>query len=114
MYKLVVFVPVENVEAVKSALFAAGAGRYENYDSCSWETAGTGQFRPLEGSDPYIGSQGKVERVAELRVEMLCKDELVRSAVAALVEAHPYEEPAYEVYRIWTMGELPEGLPGGR
>ena len=110
MYKIAVFVPVEHAEAVKGALFAAGAGRYKNYDSASWETAGTGQFRPLAGSDPYIGSQGAVERVAELRIETLCKDELVRSALSALIEAHPYEEPAYEVYQIWTMDELPFGL----
>ena len=110
MYKIVTFVPVEHVEAVKGALFAAGAGRYENYDSASWETAGTGQFRPLAGSNPYIGSQGAIEQVAELRIEMLCRDELVRAALSALIGAHPYEEPAYEVYQIWTMDELPSGL----
>lgn len=111
MYKLVVFVPIDHAEEVKAALFAAGAGRYERYDSCSWECEGTGQFRPLAGSDPFLGRQGELERVRELRVELLCRDEVVRAAITALLNAHPYEEPAYEVYRVFTADDLPSGLP---
>ncbi len=107
MFKLVFYVPEDDAERVKSAAFAAGAGRFELYDSCAYQTRGTGQFRPLPGSDPYIGEQGAVEHVEELRVEMVCRDEVVRDAVSALLEAHPYEEPAYEVYRIWTAADLP-------
>ena len=70
MYKLCFYVPESHLEAVKAAVFAAGAGRIGNYDSCCWEVLGQGQFRPLTGSDPFIGRQGEVERVAEYRVEM--------------------------------------------
>lgn len=111
MFKLVFFVPEDHAESVKSAVFATGAGRYENYDSCAWQTAGTGQFRPLPGSDPFIGaSGGALERVPEYRVEILCRDETVRPAIAALIDAHPYEEPAYEVYRVFQQETLPDGL----
>ncbi|TVR03722.1 MAG: NGG1p interacting factor NIF3 [Spirochaetaceae bacterium] len=107
MHKLIFFVPAEHAEAVKRAVFAAGAGRYRNYDCCSWQTAGTGQFRPLAGADPFIGSVGAVETVPELRVETICTDESVRTVLDALIAAHPYEEPAYEVVRIWTIDDLP-------
>ncbi len=100
MYKIAFFVPVEHCEKVKAALFAAGAGRIGDYDCCSWQTAGTGQFRPLEGSNPFLGEKGQVEKVEEYRVELVCVDELVRDAVAALKSAHPYEEPAYDVFRL--------------
>ena len=111
MYKLVFFVPLDHAEAVKQALFDSGAGRYDRYDSCSWQTPGTGQFRPLAGSDPYLGTEGRIEHVPELRVEMVCRDEVVRSAVDALIGVHPYEEPAYEIYRIYTADDLPSTLP---
>lgn len=100
MYKLAFFVPEENLEAVKQALFAAGAGRIGDYDSCCWQVLGQGQFRPLAGSDPHIGSQGVVEVLPEWRVELVCSDELIRDAVAALKQAHPYEEVAYDVWRL--------------
>jgi len=110
VYKIVFFVPHAHAEAVKAALFAAGAGRFRDYDNASWETAGTGQFRPLSGATPFIGSEGSVERVAELRVEMICTEEHVRPALDALLAAHPYEEPAYELSRIWTREDLPPGV----
>ncbi len=110
MYKLVFFVPAECAESVKRAVFDAGGGRYARYDSCCWQTSGTGQFRPLAGSAPYLGRQGEVEYVTELRVEMVCADHLVHAALAALLAAHPYEEPAYEVYRIWTASDPPDDL----
>lgn len=97
MYKLVVFVPEDHAEQVKQALFAAGAGRQGNYDSCCWQSAGSGQFRPLAGSQPFIGQQGAVERVAELRVETLCPGARIREVIAALRAAHPYEEPAFDL-----------------
>ena len=100
MYKLCFLVPEIDAEAVKAAVFAAGAGRIGDYDQCCWQVAGQGQFRPLEGSDPHIGSLNQVETVAELKVEMVCDDNLIREAVAALKKAHPYEEPAYEVWRL--------------
>lgn len=103
MYKLIVFVPETHTEAVKSALFEAGAGRQGDYDCCSWQTAGQGQFRPLDGSKPYLGQQGEVETVAEYRVEMLCEEALLPAAVRALRQAHPYEEPAFEVLSLVSV-----------
>lgn len=100
MYKLTVYVPDTHVEAVKDALFAAGAGRYAFYDRCCWQVLGQGQFRPLPGSDPFLGRAGSEERVAEYRVEMICPDEAVAEATAALRAAHPYEAPAFDFLRI--------------
>jgi hypothetical protein len=98
MKTLVVYVPETHLQDVKNALFGAGAGRYERYDHCAWEVAGTGQFRPLEGSNPHIGRQGTVEQVREFRVEMICTDERVAEVIAAMRAAHPYEEPAFAIF----------------
>ncbi|PIE41107.1 MAG: NGG1p interacting factor NIF3 [Gammaproteobacteria bacterium] len=100
MYKIAFFVPEEHKEAVKQAVFNVGAGRIGDYDSCSWETLGVGQFRPLPGANPFIGKQGDIEQVQEYRVELVCRDELVKDAILALKQAHPYEEPAYDVWRV--------------
>ncbi|WP_020682919.1 YqfO family protein [Marinobacterium rhizophilum] len=100
MYKLCFYVPDEQLESVKQALFDAGVGRIGNYDSCCWQTRGTGQFRPLAGSDPHIGVMGTVEMLQEWKVEMVCEDALLRTAVAVLKLAHPYEEVAYDVWRL--------------
>ncbi len=100
MYKIGFYVPDSHVEAVKRALFAAGAGRIGNYDSCCWQTLGQGQFRALDGSQPYVGQPGIVERVPELRVEMVCEDAMLKAAIAALRAAHPYEEPAFDVVKL--------------
>jgi hypothetical protein len=100
MYKLAFFVPPSHVEQVKSALFAAGAGRIGAYDSCSWQVLGQGQFRPLDGSQPFIGQTGQIEQVEEWKIELVVADELIREAVAALKSSHPYETPAYEVWKL--------------
>lgn len=100
MYKLSFFVPEESLEVVKEAVFAAGAGRIGDYDCCSWQVKGIGQFRPLSGSQPYIGTQGQVEQVDEWKVEMVCGDDCIKPAVAALKAAHPYEEVAYDVWQL--------------
>lgn len=106
MYKLCFYVPESHLEQVKVAAFKAGAGRIGDYDSCCWQVSGQGQFRPLAGSAPYIGQQGKVERVAEYRVEMVCARECVKAAVLAMLDAHPYEEPAWDLVELIT--ELPD------
>ncbi|UTW03041.1 YqfO family protein [Amphritea atlantica] len=103
MYKLAFYVPQENLEAVKQALFATGAGRIGDYDSCCWQVKGVGQFRPLSGSNPHIGSQHLLEQLEEWKVELVCEDHLIRVAVRALKQAHPYEEVAYEV---WPLSDL--------
>lgn len=100
MYKLVFFVPEGHAETVKEAVFNAGAGRIGDYSRCCWQVLGRGQFNPLEGSNPYIGSRGSLEKVQEYRVEMVCGDDQIRDAVLALKQAHPYEEPAYDVWRL--------------
>ena len=100
MYKFCFFVPESHLEAVKEAVFATGAGRIGDYDSCCWQTPGQGQFRPLEGSNPFLGSRGEVEQVDEYKVEMVCDDHVIEAAIEALFEAHPYEEPAFDVYRL--------------
>jgi hypothetical protein len=84
MYKLAFFVPASHVEQVKSAVFAAGAGRIGAYDHCSWQVLGQGQFRPLDGSQPFIGQTGQVESVEEWKVELVVADELIHAAVTAL------------------------------
>lgn len=100
MYKLCVYVPAAHLAAVKQALFAAGAGRIGDYDNCCWQVAGQGQFRPLAGADPFIGAQGQIETVEEYKVELVCADAVIGAAVAALKQAHPYEEPAYQVWKL--------------
>lgn len=95
MLSFFVYIPETHLEEVKGALFAAGAGAYENYDCCCWQVVGTGQFRPLAGSSPFIGHEGAVEHVTEYRVEMVCRDELLETVLKALLRSHPYEEPAY-------------------
>lgn len=100
MYKLAFFVPQSHVEQVKQALFAAGAGRIGAYDSCSWQVLGHGQFRPLDGSRPFIGQAGEIEYVEEWKVELVVADELIKQVVAALRRSHPYEIPAFEVWKL--------------
>jgi hypothetical protein len=97
MYKLCFYVPETHLEIVKNAVFDTGAGQIGDYDRCCWQTLGQGQFRPLEGSNPFLGEQGWVEQVPEYKVELVCEDHLIEAAIQALVIAHPYEEPAYDV-----------------
>ena len=98
--KLVVFVPAESLDAVRDALFAAGAGRIGAYERCSWYTEGTGTFLGGAGTAPAIGRAGVEERVAEVRLETVFPAERRDEVVAALREAHPYEEPAFDVYAL--------------
>ncbi len=102
LYKIEFYVPSSHLEAVKSAMFDAGAGRVGNYDCCSWQTSGEGQYRPLEGSQPFFGEQDRVEYVAEYKVEMVCSGEFVKAVIGAMKATHPYEEIAYCVIR--TVG----------
>jgi hypothetical protein len=96
--KLVVFVPAEALDAVRDAVFEAGAGRIGEYERCSWYTDGTGTFLGGQTSDPTIGERGREERVPELRLETVFPEERHGAIVAALRRAHPYEEPAFDVY----------------
>lgn len=98
--KLEVYVPLTHADALKEALAAAGAGRVGNYDSCMWSTVGTGQFRPLAGSNPFIGQQGAVEQVQEAKIECLVDAAIIRDVVAALKRAHPYETPVFHYFPV--------------
>ena len=100
MYKLSFYVPQDGLEAVKSALFEAGAGRIGNYDRCCWQVKGCGQFRSLPGSSPAIGEQQALTVLEEWKVELVCENVLIEAAVQALKAAHPYEEVAYEVMKL--------------
>ena len=89
------YVPETHLDSTKQAVFDAGAGRIGHYDSCAWQTLGQGQFRPLDGSQPALGRTDVLETVAEYKVEMVCRASKAQAVVAALKDAHPYEEPAF-------------------
>lgn len=100
MLKLEFYVPDSHLTAVKKAVFEAGAGVLGNYDSCCWETLGTGQFRPKEGSEPYVGEQNVIEKIKEYKVELLCPEAVIEKIITALKESHPYETPAYQYWKV--------------
>jgi hypothetical protein len=97
-YKLVWFVPAAHLRSTRDAVFAAGAGWIGDYSRCSWATLGEGTFRGGEGTAPAVGEAGRVETVGEYRVEVVVPARKLEAVVAALRRAHPYEEPAYDVY----------------
>lgn len=109
--KWVVFVPRENADAVRAAMFSAGAGQIGDYSHCSWSVAGTGQFLPLEGAAPAIGTVGTVEHVAEDRIETVAPASRRAVVMAALRAAHPYEEPAFDII---ALQEIPGDVGLGR
>ncbi|OJZ73321.1 Nif3-like dinuclear metal center hexameric protein [Mycobacterium paraffinicum] len=98
--KWVVYVPRENSEAVQAAVFEAGAGHIGDYSHCSWSVSGIGQFLPHEGASPAVGSVGTVERVAEDRFEVVAPARIRAAVLAAMRAAHPYEEPAFDVFAL--------------
>ncbi len=100
LLKIELYVPESHLETVKSAMFSAGAGKHGLYDCCAWQTAGEGQFRPLQGSRPFLGEQDKLESVPEYKVEMVCQELLVAAVIEAMKDSHPYDEVAYSVMRI--------------
>lgn len=100
IFKLEFYVPEDHLEKVKDALFSVGAGAIGDYECCCWQTKGTGQFRPGEGSNPYIGVSGEIETVSEYKVELICKEEIIEQVIDALKTSHPYETPAYAYWEI--------------
>lgn len=117
MFKLVVFVPNASLEKVRDAVTNAGAGRIGDYDCCSYQLQGEGTFRALPGADPYVGQVGELHREPEMRLEVVlpsyCKNRVLR----AMLDAHPYEEPAYDLIALeneskysglGVVGNLPE------
>lgn len=100
MYQLIVYIPEAALEDVKSALFAAGAGKIGNYADCCWQIRGEGQFRPLPGSNPHTGTQSQLCRLPEWRVEMVLADECKTAVINALHASHPYETPAFSLIKL--------------
>jgi hypothetical protein len=96
--KLVVFVPADALDAVRDAVFAAGAGHIGDYERCSWYTEGTGTFVGGASAEPSVGEKGREERVPELRLETVFPEDRHDQVIAAQRKAHPYEEPAFDVY----------------
>ncbi len=99
-YKLAVFVPIEATAKLANAIYAAGAGNIGNYSHCGWSTEGTGTFKPLKDSNPTIGSKGRIEKVREMRLEAVVPVAKLDSVIAAMKKAHPYETPAFDVFRM--------------
>jgi len=107
--KLTVYVPVADADRVRAALADAGAGRIGDYDQASFSTPGEGRFRPLEGAAPTIGSVGRPEVVEEVRVEVVLPRGHRAPVVAAMLAAHPYEEPAFDVVELTDPGTAVTG-----
>ncbi|MDO7905441.1 Nif3-like dinuclear metal center hexameric protein [Paenibacillus sp. JX-17] len=103
--KLVTFVPATHHQAVLDAVWGAGAGTIGQYAKCSFSNEGAGTFLPQEGTKPFTGKPGKLERTEEVRVEILVPSSLASKVVQALVKAHPYEEPAYDLYPVEAKGQ---------
>jgi len=107
--KVAVFVPPKYADRVADAICRAGAGRLGDYADCTFRTPGTGTFKPLKGANPFIGSKGRLEKVEELRIEAILDARYEPAVQAALVRAHPYEEPAYDFYDLSNTG-APVGI----
>jgi dinuclear metal center YbgI/SA1388 family protein len=109
--KWVIFVPGPAADAVRSAVFAAGAGQIGDYSHCSWTVTGSGQFLPAVGATPAIGAVGSLQRLPEDRVEVIAPAALRDRVLAAMRSAHPYQEPAFDVI---ALAPLPAGVGTGR
>lgn len=98
MVVIVVFAPLSHADAVRAALADGGAGEIGEYSACSFSAPGEGRFRPSADADPFSGTRGELSVVDEVRIEAVCAREQAKAAVAAMLAAHPYEEPAWHAY----------------
>jgi len=98
LFKIVVFVPEESIDLVRAAMSDCGTGWIGKYSDCSFYSEGIGTFKPNKGSNPYIGTVGKLEKVKEYRIETIAPQNLIKKVIARIIEVHPYEEMAYDVY----------------
>lgn len=99
LYKIVVFIPKDHVNKVRNAMCNEGAGHFGNYSNCSFYTEGIGTFKPLEGSNPFIGARNHIEKVEEVRLETIVTYSKLSNVISAMIKSHPYEEVAYDVYK---------------
>jgi len=109
--KWVIFVPGPAADAVRSAVFAAGAGQIGDYSQCSWTVTGSGQFLPAVGATPAIGAVGTLQRLPEDRVEVIAPAAIRDRVLTAMRSTHPYQEPAFDVF---ALAPLPAGVGTGR
>jgi len=99
-FKITVFCPESHIEKISKAMSSAGAGAIGKYSECSFRLKGMGTFRGGKGANPYIGKKGKLELTDEIRLEMICDAEILNNTINAMLKAHPYEEPAYDIYKV--------------
>ncbi|MGB4302506.1 MAG: Nif3-like dinuclear metal center hexameric protein, partial [Syntrophomonadaceae bacterium] len=123
LYKLVVFVPLTHINEVREAVSRAGAGFIGKYSDCTFRATGIGTFKPGEDTDPFIGQIGQLEEVEEARLETICPQHLLKAVIDAMLQAHPYEEVAYDLYKLENQGimfspgrkgNLPQAIPLGQ
>jgi dinuclear metal center YbgI/SA1388 family protein len=111
-YKIVVFIPLDAIDTVAVAMFAAGAGRIGNYSNCGFGVEGTGTFLPLAGAKPAIGAVGRQESVREVRFESIVPANKVADVLAAMRKNHPYEMPAFDVIKLHDTAKFGLGRMG--
>ncbi|TDQ41720.1 Nif3-like dinuclear metal center hexameric protein [Aureibacillus halotolerans] len=123
LHKLIIFVPETHTEDVHTAMAAAGGGALGNYSACAFQTSGVGMFKPNEEATPYLGSAGELEKVSEVRLEMIVHEPVLQKVLSAAKKAHPYEVMAYdsitldvtgETYGLGRIGMLEKPLPFGQ
>ena len=102
-HKLVTFIPEENFEQVRDALYAEGAGKYKNYSHSGFYQQGIGNFKPLADSEPYLGEKGSLNEVEEYRFETIVAPENLDQVIKELLKVHPYEEPAWDLYQMENL-----------
>ncbi len=106
LYKLVVYVPVDSVDLVRQAFMKEDAGHIGNYSGCSFGAQGIGSFKPLPGTKPYIGEENKMTYAQEVRLETIVRREQLDATIQAMLRVHPYEEVAYDVYKLENKGNI--------
>lgn len=106
LFKLAVFVPLTHSNEVRHALSEGGAGHIGHYSHCTFQTKGQGTFKPLEGTDPYIGTKDQLEFVDEVKIETIVKSEHLKNTIHLMLKAHPYEEVAYDIYPLENDSQL--------
>ncbi|MBP2078174.1 Nif3-like dinuclear metal center hexameric protein [Oceanobacillus polygoni] len=105
LYKIVVYVPETHIDEVRESLGSSGAGHIGNYSHCTFQTKGQGTFKPLEGSQPFIGTENELEFVDEVKIETIIPKSILHQVISSLITAHPYEEVAYDVFPLANEGK---------
>lgn len=104
--KIAVYVTSSHGDKIRLALAESGCGHIGKYDFCSFTTKGIGRFRPLKGAKPFKGREGQIKKIAEERIETICPKSRLKKVLAAIKRAHPYDEPAVDIYPLLNNGQL--------